>query len=78
MALVCEHADGRLRILAGGREVSYKQFDKHGYLQQAEIVSNKRLGAVLQAVKERQQDGLETKRTRSFPKRRIPAPGLRL
>ena len=75
--MVCEHADGRLRILAGGRELGYKQFDKHGYLQQAEVVPNKRLGAVLQMVKERQDD-LVTKRTRSFPKRRLPAPGLRL
>ena len=57
---------------AGGNEgisLPYSAFDKVGHVKQADIVSNKRLGAVLAFARE-QQEALGLQRSKKAPGRR--------
>ena len=53
--MVFDYPDGRLVIKHKGRELPYRIFDKVRQVDQAAIVENKRLGAVLAYVAERQK-----------------------
>jgi hypothetical protein len=66
---VFDYPDGRLSIRYKGVELAYRTFDKLRQVSQAEIVENKRLGAVLAFIREQQIEQAET-RSRSAPRRR--------
>ena len=63
---VVEYFDGTIKIKGNNRELSYRIFDKIQKVDQGEIVSNKRLGAVLRFIKEK-QDKIDEKRSTSGP-----------
>jgi hypothetical protein len=66
---VIDYPDGRLAIRHQGRDLPYRIFDRLQRVDQAAIVENKRLGAVLAYVAERQQD-LDHSRSQKAPRRR--------
>ena len=66
---VYDYPDGRVAIRYEGRDLPYKVFDKLQKVDQAAIVENKRLGAVLAYVAERQKERDEH-RSRKAPRRR--------
>jgi len=66
---VVDHPDGRLSIRFRGVDLPYRIFDKLRQVSQAAIVENKRLGAALAFIRERQIQRAET-RSRSAPRRR--------
>jgi len=51
---VYDYPDGTVTIKYEGTELPYSVFDKVRQVKQADIVSNKRLGSILQLVKEQQ------------------------
>ena len=53
---VHEFPDGRLAIRHKGRDLPYRTFDKLRRVDQAAVVENKRLGAVLAVIRERQAE----------------------
>jgi hypothetical protein len=63
---VYEYIDGSIKIKYKNRALSYRIFDKIQKVDQGEIVSNKRLGAVLNFIKEK-QDKIDEKRSTSSP-----------
>jgi hypothetical protein len=66
---VLDYPDGRLSIRYKGVELAYRTFDKLRQVSQAEIVENKRLGAVLAFIREQQLARAEP-RSRKAPRRR--------
>jgi len=52
---VHDYRDGTIAIKYDGADLPYSVFDKVRQVKQADIVSNKRLGAVLKHVQEQQQ-----------------------
>ncbi len=66
---VVDHPDGRLSIRYRGVELAYRTFDKLRQVSQAAIVENKRLGAALAFIRERQTERAAA-RSRSAPRRR--------
>ena len=62
-------SDGRLSIRYKGVELAYRTFDKLRQVSQAEIVENKRLGAVLAFIREQQIARAEP-RSKKAPRRR--------
>lgn len=44
---VIDYPDGRIKIRYEGRDLEYREFDKLTHTHQCEVVSHKRLGAVL-------------------------------
>jgi hypothetical protein len=56
-------------IKCDGADLPYCAFDKVRHVKQADIVSNKRLGAVLRFVQERQREQT-VERSKSAPTRR--------
>jgi hypothetical protein len=64
-----DYPDGTIAIRHEGVSLPYTAFDKVGKIKQADIVSNKRLGAVLAFAKE-QQEALGLKRGKNAPSRR--------
>jgi len=66
---VFDYPDGTVAIKFQGNELPYSVFDKVRQVKQADIVSNKRLGSVLQIVKE-QQRVKSAERSKSAPQRR--------
>lgn len=66
---VYDYPDGTVAIRYQGAELPYSVFDKVRQVKQADIVSNKRLGSVLQLVKE-QQHLKSVARSKAAPKRR--------
>ena len=66
---VVDHADGRLLIKHKGISLPYRIFDKLQQVDQGAIVENKRLGAALAYISERQKD-LDMTRSAKAPKRR--------
>jgi hypothetical protein len=44
---VIDYPDGRIKIRYVGRDLEYREFDKLTHTHQGEVVSHKRLGAVL-------------------------------
>ena len=53
---VAEHEDGRVELAYEGKPLLFKVFDKNAYVDQAAVVSNKRLGAALKHCQERQEE----------------------
>ena len=68
-ATVFDYPDGTISIKYQGQSLPYTTFDKVPHIKQAGIVDNKRLGAALAFVHEKQKD-LDTERGRSALKRR--------
>ena len=66
---VADYPDGRLAISHGGVDLPYRIFDKIGQVAQADVVENKRLGAVLAHIRTEQQAKGE-QRSRKAPSRR--------
>src|SRR4051794_571676 len=66
---VLDYPDGRLSIRYKGVELAYRTFDKLRQVSQAEIVENKRLGAVLAFIREQQIARAEP-RSKKAPRRR--------
>jgi len=66
---VYDYPDGTVAIKYQGIDLPYSVFDKVRQVKQADIVSNKRLGSVLQLVKE-QQRVKSIERSKSAPQRR--------
>lgn len=66
--IVCDYPDGRLEIQHHGQSLEYRTFDELRSVNRAEIVENKRLGAVLEHVAD-EQAKREQSRSRSAPKR---------
>ena len=66
---VFDYPDGTVAIKYEGTELPYSVFDKVRQVKQADIVSNKRLGSVLQLVKEKQRIK-SIERSKSAPQRR--------
>ncbi len=70
---VADYPDGRLTISHGGVELPYRVFfDKISQVPQAEVVENKRLGAVLAHIQAEQQKA-DAQRSKRAPKRRSQA-----
>ena len=69
---VADYPDGRLKISHGGIDLPYRVFDKISQVQQADIVENKRLGAVLAHIQAEQQKA-DAQRSKKAPKRRSQA-----
>src|SRR5690242_13494972 len=65
---VHEFPDGRLAIRHKGRDLPYRTFDKLRRVDQAAVVENKRLGAVLAHIRERQAETVR-RRNRDAPSR---------
>jgi hypothetical protein len=65
---VHEFPDGRLAIRHKGRDLPYRTFDKLRRVDQAAVVENERLGAVLAVIRERQAETAR-KRNRDAPSR---------
>ena len=53
---VFDYYDGTIKIKHKNRELPYRIFDKIQKVDQGEIVSNKRLGAVLNYIKQKQDE----------------------
>jgi len=66
---VIDYPDGRLAIRHNGVDLPYRPFDKRSRVNQAAIVENKRLGAVLAYIAERQKE-LDMSRSTKAPRRR--------
>ena len=66
---VLDYPDGKLSIRYKGVELAYRTFDKLRQVSQAEIVENKRLGAVLAVIREQQIARAEP-RSKKAPRRR--------
>src|SRR5271170_3075110 len=63
-----DYPDGRLAIRYRGLDLPYTTFDKLRQVSQGAIVENKRLGAVLSQIRQRQIERAEP-RSRSAPRR---------
>ena len=66
---VFDYPDGMVAIKYQGTELPYSVFDKVRQVKQVDIVSNKRLGSVLQLAK-KQQKAKSIERSKSAPQRR--------
>ena len=71
---VVDYPDGRIKIRYDGRDLEYRQFDKLTHVHQGEVVSHKRLGAMLQLINETKALLPNEKRSIKSPTRRYPAP----
>ena len=67
-----EYPDGTVAIMHEGRKINYRIFNKLAELQQNEVVENKRLGAVLEHIKQ-QHEELEKQNKRSRLKKSMPS-----
>ena len=68
---VCDYPDGSLKIRFEGRVLPYKEFDRLSQIHQGDIVSNKRLSAVLTFARDEQLAHPEG-RSQHCPRRRYP------
>jgi molybdenum-dependent DNA-binding transcriptional regulator ModE len=67
---VIDYPGGRLAIRYKGADLPYRTFDKIRHVKQADIVENKRLGALLEIIQEHQRRQPPDVRGRKGPKRR--------
>ena len=65
---VCDYPDGRLEIQHNGVSLPYRTFDKLRSVNRAEIVENKRLGAALDYIAQRQAER-DIARSKAAPRR---------
>lgn len=68
LVVVHDYPDGRLEIRFEGKNLPYSRFDKIRQVKQGEITNNKRLGAVLNQIKD-QQETRGQQRSKRAPKR---------
>jgi hypothetical protein len=66
---VIDYPDGRFAIRHQGLDLPFRTFDRIRHVDQAAIVENKRLGAVLTFIAERQQER-DQNRSQKVPRRR--------
>ena len=71
---VIDFPDGRIKIRYEGRDLVYREFDKLQHVHQGEVVSHKRLGAMLSFIGQEQQQLAPERRSVKCPTRRYPAP----
>ena len=71
---VFDFPDGRIKIRHKGRDLNYREFDRLTHVHQGEVVSHKRLGAMLTFIAEQQQALAHNKRSVKCPTRRYPSP----
>ncbi|HTQ00633.1 MAG TPA: hypothetical protein VMN56_15020, partial [Casimicrobiaceae bacterium] len=71
---VVDYPDGRIAIQYEGRSLSYRQFDKLTHVHQGEVVSHKRLGAMLTFIAQQPRAEADRKRSVKCPTRRYPTP----
>jgi hypothetical protein len=62
--------DGRLAIRYKGADLPYRTFDKIRQVKQAAVVENKRLGPLLEMIRQQQMEQEPENRSRSGPTRR--------
>jgi len=67
---VLDYPDGRLVIRYEGQVLAYRTFDKIRQVKETNIVENKRLGSLLDLIKQSQDAHPVTTRTVKAPKRR--------
>jgi hypothetical protein len=72
--MVIDYPDGRIKIRYEGRNLEYREFDKLTQTHQGEVVSHKRLGAMLNLMGQQQRLLPQEKRSLKCPTRRYPAP----
>jgi hypothetical protein len=72
---VADYPDGTLKILHKGVELPYRRFDTLRHVSQGAVVDNKRLGAVLSQIRERQQFAQMSRSARA-PRRRDQEPHM--
>jgi hypothetical protein len=72
--MVIDYPDGRIKIRYEGRNLEYREFDKLTQTHQGEVVSHKRLGAMLNILGQQQKLLPQEKRSLKCPTRRYPAP----
>ncbi len=72
---VCQWQDGRLELRFGDKSVPFREYNKTAYVDQAEVVSNKRLGAALrfaqQVQRSRDEERLASSEVSLADKQRI-------
>ena len=68
---IIDYPDGRLVVRHKGADLPYRTFDKIRHVKQAAVIENKRLGPLLEMI--RQNQLLQEPQTRSGPKRRDQA-----
>ena len=66
---IIDDPDGRLAIRHNGLDLPYRTFDRLQKVDQAAVVENKRLGAVLSYIAQRQAE-TEAARSKKAPRRR--------
>jgi hypothetical protein len=67
---VLDYPDGRLAIRHNGVDLPYRAFDKIRHVRQADVVENKRLGPLLEMIRQQQMAQEPEKRSRRGPQRR--------
>ena len=67
---VVDFPDGRLDVRHKGRSMPYRTFDKHRRVTETSVLENKRLGGLLEVIRQNQQTMPPGKRTSRGPKRR--------
>jgi hypothetical protein len=67
---IYDYPDGTIDIRYEGLSLPYRIFDKARQIKQADIVSNKRLGTILQLIQEQQAEKTTLQRSQAAPKRR--------
>ena len=65
-----DYPDGRLLIRYEGQELPYRTFDKIRQVKETNIVENKRLGSLLDLIKQSQEANPIEERTQIGPRRR--------
>ena len=65
-----DYPDGRLLIRYEGQELPYRTFDKIRQVKETNIVENKRLGSLLDLIKQSQEANPIEERTQKGPRRR--------
>jgi len=67
---VVDYPDGRLAVRYKGADLPYRTFDKLRHVKETAVVENKRLGPLLELIKQSQATREPEKRSRKAPKRR--------
>jgi transposase len=70
---VVDFPDGRLEVRYKGRSMPYRTFDKLRRVTETSVIENKRLGGLLEVIRQNQQTLPPEKRTSRGPKRRDQA-----
>jgi hypothetical protein len=71
---VVDYPDGRIAIRYESRNLTYRPFDKLTHVHQGEVVSHKRLGAMLTFIAQQPRAEADKRRSVKCPTRRYPTP----